>query len=144
MYRYFPDLHHIIADVAARWLAEFEAELATNLERLDDPRRELAEVIASSLTAAGRNEMREAARANLEPEAAAIVVQQIERLRAHVVRILDDGRRQGVFRSDLDPTTDSHIVMAALNGLRQLADRGELTDPVINRAVELVLDGVAD
>lgn len=143
VYKYFPDLHHIVAETAARWLSDTELDVAHQLGDAPEPSRRLRILLSMTMERLdGARIAGSSATAAVSAETAPIVLHQIEKIRRHVERILTDGLADGSFRSDLEPESDSRVLMVMLDGLRgHLAD-GNLHADSIGRAVELLTSSV--
>jgi AcrR family transcriptional regulator len=142
VYKYFPDLDHIVAETAARWLSNTESEVARRLSAEPVPGRRLRTLLSTTMERLRGTRIGGAASSTISPEAAPIVLAEIERIRLHVEQILVDGLADGSFRSDLDPVSDSGILMIMLNGLRgQVAD-GHVDAEAVDRVVELITSSI--
>ncbi len=142
VYKYFPDLDHIVAGTAARWLSNTESEVARRLSTEPEPGRRLRTLLSTTMERLRGTRIGGAASGTISADAAPIVLAEIERIRLHVEQILADGLADRSFRSDLDPESDSGIVMIMLNGLRgQVAD-GHLDAEEVDRVVELITSSV--
>ncbi len=142
VYKYFPDLHHIVAETAARWLSETESEVARRLALEPNPGHRLRTLLSTTMDRLRETRIGGAATGAVSPEAAHIVLVEIEKIRLHVERILADGLADGSLRSDLDPEADSRILMVMLNGLRSQVADGNLDTHAVNRVVELITSSV--
>jgi AcrR family transcriptional regulator len=143
VYKYFPDLHHIVAETAARWLSDTEVEVARRLDAESSPLGRLRTLLATTLERLdGARIAGTAVAANISAETAPMVLHEIEKMRLHVERILADGLVDGSFRSDLDPESDSRILMVMLDGLRGHVAEGHLDAAAMGRAIELITSSV--
>lgn len=141
LYKYFPDADHVRAAVGATLIAGLEAQVAPELADAGSPADQLAHLarrVVSGVAVSPASAIGE-----LPPDAAAVVLAELDRVRAHVVRALEDGRADGTFRADVDPEADSHLLLAMLGSVRSLAGRG--LDPVelADRTAELVVAAVS-
>ena len=119
-----------------------EEHNAGRLTAEPNPGRRLRILLSTTMERLRGSRIGGAATGTISPDAAHVVVAEIEKIRLHVEHILADGVADGSFRSDLDPEPDSRILMIMLNGLRgQVAD-GHLDRHAVNRAVELMTSSV--
>ncbi len=138
VYKYFSDLHTILAGVAVAWLEEIEREATAAIGPGAGPPERLNVLLSTMLTNVAESELRGLANANLHPEAAVVVVAQLERFRVHLVETLTDGVDQGWFRADLDPEADSRILMVMLDGVRRSLQGGYVAAGDIDRVVDMI------
>ncbi len=142
VYKYFPDLHHIVAETAARWLAVTEDQVARRLQTEPDPGRQLRILLAHLMERLRGSRIGGTSATDISPEAASIVLAEVDKIRAHVERILAAGLAAGSFRADLDPDTDSRVIMVLINGLRAPVADGRVTPEAVDRTIELLSSAI--
>jgi len=139
LYRYYPDLDAVLVGVA-RLVTEAEQDLTNTVLASDDPDAQLETFIRTVFATAPGHPSPAAIEALLPPEARDLVAGHEHRLIELVAGILRRGVDTGVFRPDIDPNLDAHLlqrlIIAAAPLLATYPDR--LVDRVITSARRIV------
>lgn len=147
LYKYFPDVDHLVAALAREEFASFRDELDRTIDPDSPAVEQLEHLVVAHLRyfAADRARMGDGSlEAGMSPVVRAAVEEELVEHHARLVGILTAGVADGSLRPDLDPDLAAELVQHVLGGMRHTVRRRdgdplELAPPVIR----MVLTGLA-
>jgi AcrR family transcriptional regulator len=153
LYYHFRDKEDLLLEAVRDRVMDFEQRVLAAVTPVGDPARALAQIGASCLFVATRNNHRrflltlmvEAIDSN--PGLAAQFREVMQRFRAFVASIVRIGQERGAFRFDVEPTLAAKLFVAGIMGaeIQYYQDAADLDlETVIDRLVEQTLTWLRD
>lgn len=123
LYNHYPDIDSIVAAALKRHNQESIQLLESALRIMDDPQGKLEQLVRHVVSIGTHAHHTPGIEHGLSPEARATLEKHQAALDNSIRRILEDGQRSGVFRSDLSLDLDTTLVRHMLDGLTEQAAR---------------------
>lgn len=129
LYRYYPDIDAVLVGIA-ELITSHDDDFESQVHEHSDPVSQL-DVIVQTVAHAGGHDTSESAalRATLPPQARELLDRHEKRIIRILVNVLKTGIEDGVFRNDVDPSTDAPLILG-------LATAADPANP--DRAIDLV------
>lgn len=121
LYNHYPDVDSIVAAAVERHNHESLRLLESALRVVDDPSGKLEHLVRHTVALGAHGHHAAGIEQGLSAGARATLVEYHHALDRHIHDVLDEGRRQGTFRPDLDPDLDAILIRHLLNGLAELS-----------------------
>lgn len=145
LYKYFRDVHHVLAGWVSDELDRFHADLVAEFAETTDPLARVERYVRAQLETFAEAPHRLGA-AHVEPGTSPLVEQvlreKVGELRRLLEQALTDGVAVGLLRRDLDVELQAELVHHLLAGLRRRVVAGEDPRALGDAALGLVLDGL--
>lgn len=123
LYNHYPDIDSIVAAALKRHHEESIQLLESALRTMDDPSGKLEQLVRHVVSIGTHAHHTPGIEHGLSPEARATLEEYDVALDSSIRRILEEGQRAGVFRSDLSLDLDTTLVRQMLDGLAEQAAR---------------------
>ena len=123
LYNYYPDVDSIVSAALRRHNEESIQLLESALRTMDEPSGKLEQLVRHVVSIGTHAHHTPGIEHGLSPEARATLEKYQVALDNSIRRILEDGQRSGVFRSDLSLDLDTTLVRHMLDGLTEQAAR---------------------
>lgn len=118
LYRYYPDVDAVLVGIAES-VASHDGSFEAHVRQHASPATQLDVIVGAVARAGGHHDGRAAAlRATLPPQAREVLARHEERTVQLLETVLRAGIDIGVFRADLEPSTDAALIL----GLAAAAD----------------------
>ena len=146
LYKYFPDVPHVLAAWVGEEIDRFEAHLREELAHTEGAAARVERYVRAQLDEFASHPQRfglSHVDAGVPEEVMVAIHERAEVLRGHLERAIADGVASGEFRADVDAVLHSELVNALLGPLRPVVaqrrhDAGDLADAVL----ALLFDGL--
>jgi AcrR family transcriptional regulator len=111
LYRYYRDLDAVLIGIADL-IAAHDRDLDAHVRAQDDTTARLDALVTAVVGTAGHgDDVAAAIGAALPPEGREVLARHEARIEQLLVSILAEGRNDGTFRTDVDPTVDAALII---------------------------------
>lgn len=121
LYNHYADVDAIVVSAIRRHNDESLAMIDAALAVVEDPAAKLEQLVRHFVAIGAHAQHGTGLEHGLGPAARAALARHDEALDDRIRTILDEGRRSGAFRSDLDAVTEAVLIRHLLAGLTDLA-----------------------
>ena len=121
LYNHYRDVDSIVVEAVIRHNQESIQLLDASLSVVDRPEDKLEQVVRHTVAIGAHGHHGSGLDRGLGPDARSALRRHDAAIGERIHEILEDGRRTGAFRADLDPATDAVLIRHALIGLAEQA-----------------------
>lgn len=147
LYKYFPDIEHVLMAHLETEFSEFTAELHRRIAQESEPLARMRAYVETTLHYFASQQHRTGSASfsagSLSPKVESSLGTHLSALHEPLHAVLTDGVASGAFRADLDPRMHAWLVFALLGGMRQPLMAGAMPPEAAIEAVwGLLMDGL--
>ena len=146
LYKYFPDVPHVLAAWVGEEIDRFEAQLLEGFAHAEGAAARVERYVRAQLGEFASHPQRfglSHVDAGVPDEVMAAIHERAEVLRGPLEQAIADGVARGEFRADVDPVLQSELVNALLGALRPaVAQRRRDVEEIADGVLALVFDGL--